>query len=39
MKVPAFEASAVEGHNVILTLKKIIYYTMSSLEKQLKQEP
>lgn len=39
LKVPAFEASAVEGHNVILTLKKIIYYTMSSLEKQLKQEP
>jgi hypothetical protein len=39
LKVPAFEASAVEGNNVILTLKKIIYYTMSSLEKQLKQEP
>ncbi|MEE9913242.1 MAG: GTPase domain-containing protein [Deltaproteobacteria bacterium] len=39
LKVPSFEASAVEGHNVILTLKKIIYYTMSSLEKQLKQEP
>jgi len=39
LKAPAFEASAVEGHNVILTLKKIIYYTMSSLEKQLKQEP
>ncbi len=39
LKVPSFEASAVEGHNVVLTLKKIIYYTMSSLEKQLKQEP
>ena len=39
LKAPAFEASAVEGTNVILTLKKIIYYTMSSLEKQLKQEP
>jgi signal recognition particle receptor subunit beta len=39
LKAPSFEASAVEGHNVILTLKKIIYYTMSSLEKQLKQEP
>lgn len=39
LKAPAFEASAVEGHNVVLTLKKIIYYTMSSLEKQLKQEP
>lgn len=39
LKAPAFEASAVEGHNVVLTLKKIIYCTMSSLEKQLKQEP
>jgi len=39
LKAPAFEASAVEGQNVILTLKKIIYCTMSSLEKQLKQEP
>jgi len=39
LKAPSFEASAVEGHNVVLTLKKIIYYTMSSLEKQLKQEP
>jgi signal recognition particle receptor subunit beta len=39
LKVPSFEASAVEGNNVIPTLKKIIYDTMSSLEKQLKQEP
>ncbi|MHB8136790.1 MAG: GTP-binding protein [Smithellaceae bacterium] len=39
LKAPAFEASAVEGDNVILTLKTIIYHTMSSLEKQLKQEP
>jgi len=39
LKAPAFEASAVEGQNVVLTLKKIIYYTMSSLEKQLTQEP
>ena len=39
LKVPSFEASAVEGDNVTLTLKKIIYDTMSSLEKQLKQEP
>jgi mutual gliding-motility protein MglA len=38
LKAPTFEASAVEGHNVILTLKKIIYDTMSSLEKQLNQE-
>jgi len=36
LKVPTFEASAVEGTNVVLTLKKIIYLTMSSLEKQLK---
>ncbi|HPL97798.1 MAG TPA: GTPase domain-containing protein [Smithellaceae bacterium] len=35
LKVPTFEASAVEGTNVVLTLKKIIYLTMSSLEKQL----
>ena len=39
LKVPTFEASAVEGTNVVVTLKKIIYLTMSSLEKQLKQEP
>lgn len=38
LKAPSYEASAVEGTNVVLTLKKIIYYTMSSLEKQLKQE-
>jgi len=35
LKVPTFEASAVEGTNVVLTLKKIIYLTMSSLEQQL----
>jgi signal recognition particle receptor subunit beta len=39
LKVPTFEASAIEGDNVVLTLKKIISSTMSSLEKQLKQEP
>lgn len=39
LQVPTFEASAVEGTNVVVTLKKIIYLTMSSLEKQLKQEP
>ncbi|MFO7568545.1 MAG: GTPase domain-containing protein [Smithellaceae bacterium] len=38
LKAPWFEASAVEGDNVVVTLKKIIYETMSSLEKQLKQE-
>ncbi len=36
LKAPWFEASAVEGDNVVPTLKKIIYETMSSLEKQLK---
>jgi signal recognition particle receptor subunit beta len=38
LKAPSFEASAVEGDNVVLTLKKIIYETMVSLEKELKQE-
>ena len=38
LKAPSFEASAVEGDNIVLTLKKIIYETMSSLEKELKQE-
>ncbi len=38
LKAPSFEASAVEGDNVVLTLKKIIFETMSSLEKELKQE-
>jgi signal recognition particle receptor subunit beta len=36
LKVPALEASAVDGDNVILTLKKIISETMASLEKELK---
>jgi len=39
LKVPAYEASAFEGGNVIVTLKKIISLTLSSLSKQLKQEP
>jgi mutual gliding-motility protein MglA len=38
LKVPEFEASAVEGDNVIVTLKTIISLTMASLQKQLKQE-
>jgi signal recognition particle receptor subunit beta len=37
-KAPSFEASAVEGDNVIPTLKRIIFETMSSLEKELNQE-
>jgi len=36
LKVPFFEASALIGDNVILTLKKIISTTMASLEKELK---
>lgn len=36
LKVPSYEASALEGDNVILTLKKIISATMASLEKELK---
>lgn len=36
LKVPAFEASAVAGDNVVATLKKIISLTLASLEKQMK---
>jgi hypothetical protein len=36
LKVPSFEASALEGDNVVITLKKIISVTMTSLEKELK---
>ena len=36
LRVPSFEASAVEGDNVIMTLKKTISVTMASLEKELK---
>jgi signal recognition particle receptor subunit beta len=36
LKAPSFEASAVEGDNVIMTLKKIISVTMAFLEKELK---
>jgi hypothetical protein len=36
LKVQSFEASALKGDNVILTLKKIISATMASLEKELK---
>jgi len=35
LKVPAFEASALSGLNVVSTLKKIISATMASLEKEL----
>lgn len=36
LKVPSFEASAVTGHNVVPTLKKIISATMASLQNVLK---
>jgi hypothetical protein len=36
LKVPSFEASALKGDNVIITIKKIISATMASLEKELK---
>ena len=36
LKVPSFEASALVGTNVVLTLKKIITITMASIESQLK---
>ena len=39
LQVPAIEASAVKGDNVVVTLKKIIALTLASLEQQLKQEP
>ncbi len=37
LKVPAFEASAATGVNVMATLKKIIMLTMKSLENELKE--
>jgi hypothetical protein len=36
LMVPAFEASAVNGTNVVATLKKIISVTMASLKNVLK---
>jgi hypothetical protein len=35
LNAPFFEASALEGTNVIPTLKKIISWTMASLSKDL----
>jgi len=35
LKVPSFAASAVDGDNVIQTLKTVISLTMASLEKEL----
>jgi len=36
LKAPYFEASALSGSNVVATLKRIIWMTMSSLLKELK---
>ncbi len=36
LRAPAFAASALEGGNVVATLKKIIAATMASLEKELR---
>lgn len=36
LKVPSFEASALNGTNVLVTLKKIITMTIASIEDQLK---
>lgn len=36
LKVPYFEASALNGNNVVATLKKIIALTMASLSRDLK---
>lgn len=36
LKAPSFAASAIEGNNVITTLKRIIFDTMYHLEKELK---
>ena len=35
LRVPAFEASAVSGGNVIPTLKKIISLTLASIQDQI----
>jgi signal recognition particle receptor subunit beta len=36
LKAPCFEASALLGSNVVATLKRIVWMTMSSLLKELK---
>jgi hypothetical protein len=35
LKAPAFEASALQGPNVVPTMKKIIAMTLQSLQKEL----
>jgi len=36
LKAPAFEASAIQGTNVVATMKKIIMMTMTSIQNELK---
>jgi hypothetical protein len=38
LKAPAFEASALQGGNVVPTLKKIIMITMASLQDKFKED-
>ena len=35
LKMPSFPASAVLGHNVVATLKRIISMTVASIKKDL----
>lgn len=36
LKAPSFEASAIQGTNVVATMKKIIMMTMTSIQNELK---
>ena len=36
LKIPAFKASALQGTNVVATLKKIISMTIASIKKDLR---
>jgi len=36
LKAPSFEASALQGTNVVITMKKIIMMTMTSIQNELK---
>jgi hypothetical protein len=36
LKRPSFEASALKGFNVVMTLKKIISMTVASIKRDLK---
>ena len=36
LKAPSFEASALQGTNVVVTMKKIIMMTMTSIQNELK---